>query len=121
LARHHEVHGRLDRVGQALARRLRHLDRNGRASGQVVERGGQAAVGEDRRMDAAGEVAQLLEGQPRLLPRAAHELGGLRITLLSALLGHAQGESEGDQALLGAVVQVALDAPPFGVRGLDDA
>ena len=37
----------------------------GGATGQVVERGRQAAVGEDRRMDAAREVAQLLQRERR--------------------------------------------------------
>src|SRR3712207_7719953 len=36
-------------------------------------------------------------------------------------LGDPQRERERDEALLRAVVQVALDAPPLGVAGLDDA
>jgi hypothetical protein len=35
-------------------------------------------------------------------------------------LGGAQPHREGDQPLLSAVVQVALDTAPLGVGGLDD-
>jgi hypothetical protein len=38
-----------------------------------------------------------------------------------ALFRHAQVEREGDQPLLGAVVEVPLDAAALGVGGLDDA
>ena len=37
-----------------------------------------------------------------------------------ALLGHPQRQRQRHEALLGAVVEVALDAPPLGVRRLDD-
>jgi hypothetical protein len=40
---------------------------------------------------------------------------------VEAALGQAQLEREGDQALLGAVVQIALQAPALGHAGLDDA
>ena len=91
------------------------------ARGEVVERGRQAAVGEDRRVDAAREVAQLLQREARLLARLAHQLGGRRVALLGALLGHAQRQRERHEPLLGAVVEVALDAPALGVGGRDDA
>ena len=35
--------------------------------------------------------------------------------------GQAEVHGEGDQPLLGAVVQVALDPPPFGVGGVEHA
>ena len=56
---HDEVGGRLDRRGQALVDRDLDLDGHRRALGQRGDRGRQAAVGEDRRVDAAGELAQL--------------------------------------------------------------
>ena len=71
-------------------------------------------------MDAASQVAQLLEGEAGLLTRAVYELGGPGVALGQSLLGHAQRERKGHQALLGAVVQVALDAPALGVACLDD-
>ena len=40
---------------------------------------------------------------------------------LQALLGEPEGERHADQPLLGAVVQVALDAPALLVGGGDDA
>src|SRR5919197_56652 len=52
--------GGLDRRRQPLAVERRvHLDRDGRAADQGLESGLEAAVGEDRRVDAAGELAEL--------------------------------------------------------------
>ena len=117
-----EVGSRLDLVGQALLRRGDHLDRHGRAAGEVLERRGQAAVGEDRRVDAAREVAQLLQRQAGLVARLARSAPPPRRRPLGrALLGHAQRQRERHEALLGAVVEVALDAAALGVGGLDDA
>ena len=72
-------------------------------------------------MDAACEVAQLLQGEVGLLPGLAHELHGRRVAVCGALLGHAQVEGERDESLLCAVVQVALDAPALVVGRGDDA
>ena len=72
-------------------------------------------------MDAAGEVAQVLERQSGFLAGAAHQLGRHRVALGSPLLRHPQVQRQRDQALLGAVVEVALDPPALGVGGLDDA
>ena len=71
-------------------------------------------------MDAARQVAQLLQREVRLLARLAHQLGGSRVAVVGALLGHAQVQRERDEPLLRAVVQVALDPPPLGVRRGDD-
>ena len=117
---HDEVGGGLHLVREALLGRLEDLDRHGRARGEILQRGAQATVGQDRRVDAAREVAQLLEREVRLLPRAADQLGSLRVALLGTSLRHAQIEGERDEPLLGAVVEVALDAPPLAVGGGDD-
>ena len=49
-----------------------------------------------------------------------HRSGGRRV-VAQGFLGHAQVQGEGDEALLGAVVEVALESPPLGVGGVDDA
>ena len=62
-------------------------------------------------MDAAGELAQLLERGVELLAGAVEQrLGGLGV-LAQAAARQAHVEGHRDQPLLGAVVQVALQAP----------
>ena len=63
-------------------------------------------------MDAAGELAQLVQRAGRLggqrrpaAPPARRTRGG------TAACAARSAQGEGDQSLLGAVVQVALDAP----------
>jgi signal transduction histidine kinase len=77
-------------------------------------------VGEHGRVDAAGQLAQLLE---RL-----SELGGERVDepdevglVLEPRLEHPQLEGERDELLLGAVVEVALDPAARVVARLHDA
>ena len=72
-------------------------------------------------MDAAREVAQLLQRELRLLPGLPHQLSRGRIAARGALLGHPQIQRQRHEALLGAVVEVALDPPALRVRGRDDA
>ena len=55
------VGGDLDRLGQPPVGPHVELDRDGGAAGQRLERRTQAAFGEDRRVDAAGELAQLVQ------------------------------------------------------------
>jgi hypothetical protein len=73
-------------------------------------------AGEHAGEDAVGEPAQAGErvAHPRL--RAGQSHAGRWI---GPGEGDAQVEGDADQALLGAVVQVAFDAPAFGVRGGD--
>jgi hypothetical protein len=51
----------------------------------------------------------------------AHQLGHLLSPVLGPALRRAQRQGERDEALLCAVVEVALDAAALGVGGLDDA
>ena len=65
-------------------------------------------------MDPARELAQLVEGLGELGARRLERVARLRVRAC----GHPQVDREGDEALLGAVVQVALQALPLGVAGL---
>jgi len=72
-------------------------------------------------VDPLGDLAQLVEyvGQPGgHLVQLRAQLGRLR---RHRRPGDAQPQREGDQLLLGAVVQIALDAAPGLVGGGDDA
>jgi hypothetical protein len=68
-----------------------------------------------------GHVAQLVERavEVALEPvECLQSTGGVRPDELARLL---EPDHQPYQLLLGAVVKVAFDAPPFGVRGRDDA
>ncbi len=117
-----DVVGRgLDRLRQPLVDG-RELDRQRRPRREPLERSAQAAVAEHRRVDAAGELAQLLRA-PRRAPRShssssSSAAAGSDVDLR---LREPERERERDQPLLRAVVQVALEAPPLLVAGRDDA
>ena len=96
-------------------------DRQAGALGQRLERGDQAVVGQDRRVDAAGQLSQLLERAGELRLRAPEQLVRLRIAGGQHALAGSQGERDRDEALLRAVVEVALEPAALGVAGLDDA
>ena len=72
-------------------------------------------------MDAARELAQLLEALGELLAGLVQDLRGGRRVVRDARPREAHLERDGDEPLLGAVVEVALEAPAGGVAGLDDA
>ena len=72
-------------------------------------------------MDAACELAQLLDGGLGLLAGLSDQPGRGRRIALELRLGEAERHCHGDHALLSAVVQIALDPPPLGVGGVEDA
>ena len=88
--------------------------------GQRVQRDVEAVL-QRGRMDAAGELAQLLQRLGQLVARGAHELLGLLRVATDLAPDQRELQRERDQPLLGAVVQVALDAAPLGVGRGDDA
>ena len=63
---HHVVGGDLDLFGQSPLDRDVQLDGDGAAAGECVQRRSQPALGEDRRVDAAGKLAQLVQRAGRL-------------------------------------------------------
>ena len=88
--------------------------RQGRLADLGVQGRDETLFGQQRRVDAAGQVPQVVErgGEPVLehgrdLPDRGGVLGGV--------FQQAELDLQGDELLLGAVVQVPLDLPPFGV------
>ena len=71
------VRRRLDRLGQAARQVDVERDRDAAAVRELAERLGQAALREHRRVDAATELAQLLERLQQALPRLAHQRSGV--------------------------------------------
>ena len=79
------------------------------------------AVGEHRRVDAARQVAQLLERLARAAAGVGEQLARRLGVGGELLLGHAEAHAERDEARLRAVVQVALDAAQLGLLLVDGA
>ena len=108
----------LDGRGEALVGDVVQADHERRDVGERRERRLQACLGQHRGVDAVCELAQLGERAVDLVSDVAQTLGELA---LCAGARQAQVEYDGEQALLRAVVQVALQAPSRLVRGRDDA
>ena len=116
-----EVRGRLDRRREPAGAHLQ-LDGDRRPPGEGRQRRSDPLLREYGRLDPVCEVAQL--------GKRVHHLGvGLRQELVDAVgtaigethPGRPQGQADAQQALLRAVVQVALESTSLGVAGLDDA
>ena len=72
-------------------------------------------------MDAARQLAQLVERPGELGLRLDEQAEDVVGAALERALGEPQLQCERDEPLLGAVVQVALQPAALGVAGLDDA
>ena len=112
---HDVVDGHLDRLGQPLGEVDPQVDRHRRPGGHRLERHREPAAGEQRRLQPVRQVAQLVDGRADLLPGVVDPSRDVRVGAQAAL---DQGEldRERDQPLLGAVVQVALQALPLALR-----
>ena len=133
LARGGVAHGVRDclggeEVGRSLdaAREARHLgvdgDRQRRSPRQRAQRLGQAVLAQHGRIDAAGELAEILDGGAELGRGLFEQRADVdALTGLVPAPRDLQRQRERDEALLRAVVDVALDAPPLGVLRGDDA
>ena len=115
-----EVVGRdLDLLRQAF------LDGDGQANGhgrtrrELLESDCKPVSADDGRVNPARYLAQLPERGRDLAPRLRQPQAGVSVGS-QLLLEQAQLEREGDQPLLGAVVQVALQSLPLLLSGLDD-
>ena len=72
-------------------------------------------------MDPARELAQLLERLRELVGRRRDELLRQRGVGTDAVVDHPELERDGDEPLLRAVVEVALQPPPLRVARGDEA
>ncbi len=96
-------------------RRTRCLDLDGHRTppGLPLERGDQPLIGEKRRVDAPGEIAEVLQGLGHLLLGLFQKLVCLCGILRPHLAGQAELHRQRHQLLLRPVVDVALEAPAF--------
>jgi hypothetical protein len=72
-------------------------------------------------MDAAGQVPQFGQGLGGLARRRVEQFPHLRVRITQVRPSQADGQTQGDQPLLGTVVQVAFELAPGRVGGLHDA
>jgi len=96
---HREVRGGLHGLGQPLGGRAHDLDGHGRAGGEVLDRGGQALMGEDRGAQPACEVAQLADRLARVRVGLSDERERV-LAPCEPALGHPERERHGNEALL---------------------
>ena len=87
---------------------------------EVLDRGPQPALLEQRRAEAAGKVAELSERAEGLVARLADGGPGRFGVIGDLSLGHPELHRERDEAGLSPVVQITLDPPELLIRRGDD-
>ena len=97
------------------------LDRDGYTPGERGEGGVESFVGEQGRVDATGEGAQFVERADHFGVGFGEEPVERGASVGEAAADELKGEADPEQALLGAVVEVALEPSALGVAGFDDA
>jgi hypothetical protein len=80
-----------------------------------------ATVGQRRRIDAARKITHGRQGLGGLALHFDQQLARRRDVGLDQLLDDSQVDANGDQMLLRAIMQVALDAASLGILGRHDA
>src|SRR5829696_1686758 len=118
---HTEVHGALDLGCVALDSMGVDLDPYGGPSRHGQQRLDEPLVGEQRRIDAMRQLPKLLECPVHLLLERTKAIGALFWIASHQLLGELELDAERYEPLLGSVVEVALEATPFALRGRCDA
>lgn len=112
--RHDVIGGDLHRRRRPRLDTDRKVDRDSRPPGQRLEGAREPAVGQDGRVDAARDLLQFL----KRLRKPVNQLGQLLLKLDKAGRDHplrrALRKQQGDEPLLYAVVQVALEDPDPG-------
>ena len=97
------------------------LDRHRGAPGERLDGRGEPAVGQHRRMDAAGQLAQLGGRAGEVVGQPVEERAGRGRVVVEPAAGDADVERHRHEPLLRAVVEVALELAAGLVGGGDDA
>ena len=79
--------------------------------------GASPLLGEDRRVDSPRERAQLVQCVDGLGVRVSEQVVDCGATVRQLVARELERQPDAEQALLGAVVQVALESTPLGVAG----
>ena len=109
----------LDRLGVARQPCVPNARGDGGTPGDGTKGLAWTGIGQELRKDSLRDVAQLLD---RLVDLGTQALQQRAVLGPRELLFHKREmHPKREEALLGAVVQVALDPPPFGVPRFQDA
>ena len=117
--RHDVVRRNLERFGKAPVELDRQAHGHGRPRNKLLERDFESVTADDRRMKAAGDLAQLGE-RVRDLAASPVDAGPDFRIVAQPRTEHAEIEGERDQPLLRTVVEVALEQLPLSLCRLDD-
>ena len=118
--RHHVVGSDLDRLGQPFVEVDDEIDWHRRARDELLECHREPVGAHDRRVEATREVAELVERCRHLAAGVAEPTARGRIVVAEVVLEPAEVERQGDEALLGAVVQVAFESLALRLLCLHD-
>ena len=118
---HDEVRSHLDPLRQAGLDVDLELHGDRRPTGERLESGREPSLRQDRRVDAAGQLPELVERAGQAVRHAGQRPLRLDLMWRHSFLGGAQLQAQRDQALLDAVVEVAFDAAARLVGGGDHA
>ena len=110
-----EVHGRFDILRVPGDRVGADLDRQTRLPRLRLERRDESLVRQERRIDAPGEVAEILQRGVGLALELADQLARLLRVPFDQAVGELELDGERHQLLLRAVVDVALQPPALGI------
>ena len=116
-----EVHRGLD-IGRVPAPAQLAVTRDGEwaTARGCLERLGEAAIGEQRRVDPVRQIAELGDSDLEVVSELVQQLrGGLRL-VGQHVTGQPQADRQCHQVLLGTVVQVALQPSSLGVAARHD-
>jgi hypothetical protein len=95
------------------------VERQRRVQAERAQRRREAVRGQAGRMQAARQFAQLAPRERRLLARLSQESRGVRRHVRRGAQREVEPLAEGDQPLLGAVVEVASDPAALLVGGVE--
>ena len=88
--------------------------------GERVQSRGEPFVGQHRGMESVGDAPQRVDRRLQLGGRRAEKFGAEGVALRDVRPGHAQADQQGDQPLLGAVMEVAFQPAALAIAGRDD-
>jgi len=98
-----------------------HLNGCGRAPREGPQGGGETALGQLCRMDSVGQALQLCDCLAKVGVRGSEQSRRVGRRGADQAPGAFQSHRDGDELLLGAVVQVAFDRPARVIGGFGDA
>ena len=117
-----EVRSRLDRAGQSIVRQTRDFDRDRGALPERVDRRAKSVARQHGRIDAVGNLAELVDRAPQALLGVVDEGEDRGVgTLLHLGTGEAERKRQAEQTLLRAVVQVSFEPTAIGLARCHDS